>query len=184
MPRHQHHRPEIARVRHSRRGEGLLEEEEAAELKARLDDARGETAADRKRIETLEEEINTIEGLKTLTSTARDAVGTITAEFELWRDIDVAAQDVRDRVDRARNDLPEDIEEPIVRKQDPDAQAIMWIALTADERWSMVDLTEYADKNIKERLQNVRGVGQIQVITDSGMLKLFYYIKSIEQKII
>jgi hydrophobe/amphiphile efflux-1 (HAE1) family protein len=114
-------------------------------------------------IEVLEEEINTIEGLKTLTSTARDAVGTITAEFELWRDIDVAAQDVRDRVDRARNDLPDDIEEPIVRKQDPDAQAIMWIALTADERWSMVELSEYADKNIKERLQNVRGVGQILV---------------------
>ncbi len=114
-------------------------------------------------IEPLEEEINTIEGLKTLTSTAREEVGTITAEFELWRDIDVAAQDVRDRVDRARRDLPDDIEEPIVRKQDPDAQAIMWIALTADDRWDMVRLTEYADRFIKERLQNVRGVGQILI---------------------
>jgi hydrophobe/amphiphile efflux-1 (HAE1) family protein len=113
--------------------------------------------------EPLEEEINTIEGLKTLTSTAREQVGTITAEFELWRDIDVAAQDVRDRVERARRDLPDDIEQPIVRKLDPDAQAILWIALTGDDRWDTVRLTEYADKQIKERLQNVRGVGQVQI---------------------
>lgn len=114
-------------------------------------------------VEPLEQEINTIEGLKTLTSTAREQVGTITAEFELWRDIDVAAQDVRDRVDRARRELPDDIEEPIVQKLDPDAQAIMWLALTGDDRWDAVQLTEYADKRIKERLQNVRGVGQVLV---------------------
>ncbi|MGB2985956.1 MAG: efflux RND transporter permease subunit [Phycisphaerae bacterium] len=114
-------------------------------------------------IEPLEEEINTIEGLKELRSEAREEVATITAEFELWRDIDVAAQDVRDRVDRARRKLPDDIEEPIVRKLDPEAQAIMWIALTGDERWDEVRLTEYADKSIKERLENIRGVGRIQI---------------------
>jgi len=114
-------------------------------------------------IEPLEEEINTIEGLKELTSEAREEVATITAEFELWRDIDVAAQDVRDRIDRARRDLPSDIEEPIVRKLDPEAQAIMWIALTGDDRWDEVRLSEYADKSIKERLENIRGVGQIQL---------------------
>jgi hydrophobe/amphiphile efflux-1 (HAE1) family protein len=113
--------------------------------------------------EPLEEEINTIEGLKTLTSTAREQVGTITAEFELWRDIDVAAQDVRDRVERARRELPDDIEQPIVQKLDPDAQAILWIALTGDDRWDTVRLSEYADKQIKERLQNVRGVGRVQI---------------------
>ncbi len=114
-------------------------------------------------IEPLEEQINTIEGLKQLTSEAREEVATIVAEFELWRDIDVAAQDVRDRVDRARRELPRDIEEPIVRKLDPDAQAIMWIALNGDDRWDEVRLTEYADKSIKERLQNIRGVGQIML---------------------
>ncbi|MFH1747850.1 MAG: efflux RND transporter permease subunit [Planctomycetota bacterium] len=114
-------------------------------------------------IEPLEEQINTIEGLKQLTSEAREEVATIIAEFELWRDIDVAAQDVRDRVDRARRELPDDIEEPIVRKLDPDAQAIMWIALNGDDRWDEVRLTEYADKSIKERLQTVRGVGQIML---------------------
>jgi hydrophobe/amphiphile efflux-1 (HAE1) family protein len=114
-------------------------------------------------IEPLEEEINTIEGLKELTSEAREEVAVITAEFELWRDIDVATQDVRDRVDRARRDLPDDIEEPIVRKLDPDARAIMWIALMGDERWDAVRLTEYADQSIKERLENIRGVGEIQI---------------------
>ena len=114
-------------------------------------------------VEPLEEEINTIEGLKELTSTARAQVAVVTAEFELWRDIDIAAQDVRDRVDRARRDLPEGIESPIVSKLDPDAQAIMWIALTGDERWDQVRITEYADKVLKERLENIRGVGRIQI---------------------
>ncbi|MDX1631341.1 MAG: efflux RND transporter permease subunit [Thermoanaerobaculia bacterium] len=114
-------------------------------------------------LEPLEEEINTIEGLKELTSTAREQVGTVTAEFKLWRDIDIATQDVRDRVERARRDLPQDIEAPIVSKLDPDAQAIMWLALTGDERWDQVRMTEYADKILKERLENIRGVGRIQV---------------------
>jgi hydrophobe/amphiphile efflux-1 (HAE1) family protein len=112
-------------------------------------------------IEPLEEEINTIEGLKELRSTARYQVATITAEFELWRDIDVATQDVRDRVDRTARELPDDIEEPIVRKLDPDAQAIIWIALTGDDRWDEVRLTTYADETLKERLENLRGVGRV-----------------------
>ena len=114
-------------------------------------------------VEPLEEEINTIEGLKELTSTAREQVATVTAEFELWRDIDIAAQDVRDRVERARRELPDDVEAPIVSKLDPDAQAIMWLALQGDERWDTVRLTEYADNVLKERLANIRGVGRIQV---------------------
>lgn len=114
-------------------------------------------------IEPLEEEINTIEGLKELRSTAREQVATITAEFELWRDIDVAAQDVRDRVNRARRALPDDVEEPIVRKLDPDAQAIMWLSLLGDERWDTVRLSEYAENEIRERLAGVRGVGQVQI---------------------
>ena len=114
-------------------------------------------------IEPLEEEINTIEGLKELRSTARYQVATITARFELWRDIDVAAQDVRDRVDRTARELPEDVEEPIVRKLDPDAQAVMWIALTGDEKWDAVRLTRYADETLKERIENIRGVGRVQI---------------------
>ncbi|MDZ7684352.1 MAG: efflux RND transporter permease subunit [Gammaproteobacteria bacterium] len=114
-------------------------------------------------IEPLEEEINTIEGLKELTSTAREEVASITAEFELWRDIDVAAQDVRDRVSRARTTLPDNVEEPIVRKLDPDARPIMWISLRGDERWDTVRISDYADQRIRERLASVRGVGRVQI---------------------
>jgi hydrophobe/amphiphile efflux-1 (HAE1) family protein len=114
-------------------------------------------------LEPLEEEINTVEGLKKLTATAREQVGTIVAEFELWRDIDIATQDVRDRVNRALRELPDGIESPLVRKLDPDAQAIMWIALTGDQRWDEVRLSLYADEVLKERLESLKGVGQILV---------------------
>lgn len=119
-------------------------------------------------IEPLEAEINTIEGVRQLTSTSREQVGTIIAEFELWRNIDVAAQDVRDAVERARRQLPTDAESPIVRKLDLGAQAIMWVSLTGDERWDAVRLTEYADNVVRQRLETVRGVGQIQI---GGMQK-------------
>ncbi len=78
--------------------------------------------------ERLEEVINTIEGIKTLTSESREQVSSITVQFVLARDIDLAAQDVRDRVARAREDLPEEINEPIVAKQDGDARPFLWIA--------------------------------------------------------
>jgi hydrophobe/amphiphile efflux-1 (HAE1) family protein len=114
-------------------------------------------------VEPLEEELNTIEGIKRIRSTSREEVGTVTVEFELYRDIDIAAQDVRDRVARARPEMADDIEEPIVRKVDPDARAVMWIALTGNERWDPVRITAYAENNIKERLEGLPGVGQIRI---------------------
>ncbi|MEO8429634.1 MAG: efflux RND transporter permease subunit, partial [Verrucomicrobiota bacterium] len=75
--------------------------------------------------ERLEEAINNIEGIKTLTSQSREEVSNITVEFELSRNIDLAAQDVRDRVSRVRGRLPESIKEPIVAKQDADANAVI-----------------------------------------------------------
>ncbi len=114
-------------------------------------------------IDPLEAEINTIEGLKDLTSTAGDGLGQVVAEFELWRNQDLAAQDVRDAVERARRMLPQDAESPIVRKLSLDSQAIMWIALVGDERWDEVRLTEYADNYLKPQLETLRGVGQVMV---------------------
>ncbi len=114
-------------------------------------------------IEPLEEEINTIEGIKEITATAREQVGVVTVEFELYRDVDFAAQDVRDRVTRARPDMADEIEEPIIRKVDPDAQAVMWIALLGDKRWDTVRLTDYADQVLKDQLERLPGVGQIQI---------------------
>lgn len=112
--------------------------------------------------ERLEEQINNIEGIKTLTSQSREQVSTITVEFNLSRDIDIAAQDVRDRVSRVRGDLPEDIQEPIIAKQDSDAQPIIWNALNSD-RYSTLELTTLAERQIKPRLQGVSGVSSVMI---------------------
>ena len=110
--------------------------------------------------EPLEEQINGIEGIRTLTSQSREQVSSITVEFTLERDVDVAAQDVRDRVLRARNRLPDDIEEPIIAKQDADASPVMWLGLYG-ERYTHLELTDFADRVIKERLEILPGVSSI-----------------------
>ncbi len=112
--------------------------------------------------ERLEEAINNIEGIKTLTSESREQVSNITIEFNLSRDIDLAAQDVRDRVSRVRGSLPKDVREPVVAKQDADAQAIIWITLNSD-RYNTVDLTTLAERQIKPRFQTVPGVSSITI---------------------
>src|SRR6266545_5063004 len=110
--------------------------------------------------ERLEEQINNIEGIKTLSSQSREGVSGITIEFDLSRDIDIAAQDVRDRVSRVRGQLPDDIKEPIIAKQDSDAQPIIWNALNSD-RYSPLELTTLAERQIKPRLQSVPGVSSV-----------------------
>src|SRR5436190_10743331 len=110
--------------------------------------------------ERLEEQINNIEGIKTLTSESREGASNITIEFDLSRDIDIAAQDVRDRVSRVRGTLPTDIREPIIAKQDSDAQPIIWNALNSD-RYSPLELTTLAERQIKARLQSVPGVSSV-----------------------
>src|SRR2546426_3154720 len=110
--------------------------------------------------ERLEEVINNIEGIKTLRSESREAVSNITIEFDLSRNIDIAAQDVRDRVSRVRGQLPTDIREPIIAKQDSDAQPIIWNALNSD-RYSPLELTTLAERQIKPRLQSVPGVSSV-----------------------
>ncbi|MBI5772124.1 MAG: efflux RND transporter permease subunit [Verrucomicrobia bacterium] len=110
--------------------------------------------------ERLEEEINNIEGIKSLSSQSREEVSTITIEFDLSRDVDLAAQDVRDRVSRVRGKLPEAIKEPIVAKQDADAQAIIWIGVNSAV-FSPLQLTMLAEKQIKNRLQTIRGVSSV-----------------------
>lgn len=112
--------------------------------------------------ERLEEQINNIEGIKTLRSASREGVSDITIEFDLSRDIDIAAQDVRDRVSRVRGDLPDDILEPIIAKQDADAQPIIWNALNSD-RYSTLELTTIAERQIKPRLQGVPGVSSVMI---------------------
>ncbi|MEZ5278162.1 MAG: efflux RND transporter permease subunit [Opitutaceae bacterium] len=110
--------------------------------------------------ERLEEAINSIEGIKRMTSQSREQVSNVTVEFNLGRDIDVAAQDVRDRVSRIRGRLPEDILEPVVAKQDSNAYAILWIALYSDQL-NTLELSDLAINLIKDRLQTVEGVSSV-----------------------
>jgi multidrug efflux pump len=110
--------------------------------------------------ERLEEELNSIEGIKTMTSESREQVSAVTLEFDLSRHIELAAQDVRDRVARVRGRLPPDIEEPVVAKQEADAQPVIWIAVNS-ERHTMLELSTLAENTLKDRLQTAPGVSSV-----------------------
>ncbi|MFN2375653.1 MAG: efflux RND transporter permease subunit [Candidatus Binatia bacterium] len=112
--------------------------------------------------ELLEEELNGVEGIDYMKSSSSEQISQITIQFDLGRDIDAAAQDVRDRVGRVRSRLPDNTEEPRVDKIDADAQAIMWLALYSDTR-SSLELIDLSDRQIRPRLETLPGVGQIQV---------------------
>ncbi|WP_199246611.1 efflux RND transporter permease subunit [[Phormidium] sp. ETS-05] len=112
--------------------------------------------------EILEAEINGIDGIKTLTSDSREGGSNISIEFQLNRDIDAAAQDVRDRVARAIRRLPEDAEPPIVSKQEGDVSPIIWFSLYSD-RLSTLELTDYVDRYIIDALETVPGVSSITI---------------------
>ncbi|MBM3838742.1 MAG: efflux RND transporter permease subunit [Verrucomicrobia bacterium] len=112
--------------------------------------------------ERLEEAVNNIEGIKTLRSESREGVSNISIEFDLSRDIDIAAQDVRDRVSRVRGQLPLDIREPIIAKQDSDAMPIIWSSLNSD-RYSPRELTTLAEQQIKPRFQGISGVSSVMI---------------------
>ena len=107
----------------------------------------------------LEEELSTIPGLRTLTSSSAEQVSNITLEFYLNRKVEDAAQDVRDKVSRARGRLPEDILEPVVAKQEADASPFFWLALRA-QNYDLLQLSDIGDRIVKTRLQSLPGVGQ------------------------
>ena len=110
----------------------------------------------------LEEMLNGIEGVKHVKSTSREQVSAITVEFELSRDIEAAASDVRDRVARARAELPDDVEEPLVAKRDADASPIMWLALYG-EGYDQVELTTITERQIKDRFEKLPGVASVMI---------------------
>ena len=110
--------------------------------------------------EVLEEQLATLEGVKTIESSSQEQGSVITVEFELSRDPDEATNDVRDRVSRSRGQLPTEAEEPVVAKVDVNAQPIFWIALSSD-RHTTLELSEIADRILKERLQRLAGVGSV-----------------------
>lgn len=110
--------------------------------------------------EILEKELNGVDGVKTLTSESRESVSSITVQFELSRDLESAAQDVRDRVSRVTGQLPDDAEVPIVSKQSGDSSPIVWFALYG-EKFSTLELSDYADKFVVDALETVPGVSSV-----------------------
>ncbi|HSQ61527.1 MAG TPA: efflux RND transporter permease subunit, partial [Acidobacteriota bacterium] len=108
----------------------------------------------------LEEEMATLEGVKTMTSSSQEQGSIITIEFELNRNIEAATNDVRDRVSRVRGLLPREAEDPVVEKVDTNAQPVMWVALSS-ERHSGLELTDVADRVLKERIQRLPGIGGV-----------------------
>ena len=110
--------------------------------------------------DVLEEEMATLEGVKTITSSSQEQGSVITIEFELSRNIEEATNDVRDRVSRVRGTLPREADDPVVSKVDTNAQAVLWIALSSD-RHTGLELSDVADRILKERIQRLPGVGGV-----------------------
>ena len=110
----------------------------------------------------IEEAVNTISGIDTLTSVSSEGVSQVVVGFNLEKNTDVAAQEVRDRVSRILPLLPRTVQQPIVEKRDPDAFPVLTIAVTADK--PVRDISEYADKVLRRQLESADGVGQVLVL--------------------
>ncbi len=110
----------------------------------------------------LEESINGIAGIRTLSSSSSDGNSRITVEFNIDADMEAAANDVRDRVSRAINRLPPDCDPPVVVKTDADADVIISLAVQSDTR-NLLELTDYGINVFKERLQTIPGVSDIRI---------------------
>jgi multidrug efflux pump len=112
--------------------------------------------------EPLEQNINGIPGIRSLSSVSSQGSSRITVEFELSVDLETAANDVRDKVSRAQRLLPRDCDPPTVSKADADATPIMQIAIQSDKR-SLLELSEIADLTVKERLQTISNVSAVSI---------------------
>jgi multidrug efflux pump len=110
----------------------------------------------------LEESVNGIAGIRSLTSISSDGRSNITVEFELGVDMEAASNDVRDRVSRAIRSIPPDTDPPIVTKSDADANPIYAITLQSNSR-DLMELSDFASNVFKERLQTIPGVSEIRI---------------------
>lgn len=112
--------------------------------------------------EPLEESINGIAGIRTLSSSSRDGRSSITVEFTLETDLEAAANDVRDRVSRSLGNLPRDIDPPIVSKADADSEPIYFVNIKSKTR-PILSLNDIVQRSIREKLQTVPGVSSVQM---------------------
>lgn len=112
--------------------------------------------------EPLEQNINGIPGIRSLSSVSMQGQSRITVEFELSVDLETAANDVRDKVSRAQRYLPRDVDPPVVTKADADASPILMVTVQSDRR-SLLELSEIADLTVKEQLQTIQDVSGVQI---------------------
>jgi multidrug efflux pump len=115
--------------------------------------------------EPLEEEINSVSGINTMSSTSADGRSTIRVEFDLGVNMDNAANDIRDKVSQAIRSLPPDADPPVVQKSDADAQTIFALTVQSSKR-SLLDLSDIGLNMFKERLQTISGVSEINIWGD------------------
>jgi HAE1 family hydrophobic/amphiphilic exporter-1 len=111
--------------------------------------------------DVLEEQLNTISGVRKISSTSSQGFSIIVVEFNLDLDLDSAAQDVRDKVARARIHLPRDVEPPVVDKVNPVDQPILWIPIQTDR--TVVETSEFARLHLKPELETIPGVGSVVI---------------------
>lgn len=112
----------------------------------------------------MEEALNTVGGIKTLTSRSYQGISVVIAQFEMNTNMDNALQDVRAKIDRVRRELPDNADDPIVTQNDPNSQPILSLVVSGSESRSLRELTDIAENTIKPRLQTARGVGEISIL--------------------
>jgi multidrug efflux pump len=112
--------------------------------------------------EPLEDAINGVPGIRTLTSVSREGRSSITVEFELGVNIEAAANDVRDKVSGALNRLPQDVDPPVVEKADADSSPIIFMTVRSDKR-NLLEISRIAEVLFKERIQTIPGVSAVQI---------------------
>jgi hydrophobic/amphiphilic exporter-1 (mainly G- bacteria), HAE1 family len=112
--------------------------------------------------DTIEAAVNTISGIDQLISASSEGISVVTVRFELEKDVDVAAQEVRDRVNAVLGDLPRDAEPPVIEKLDPDAAPVLTVALSGDA--PIREITELADKVLRRQVESILGVGQLRIV--------------------
>src|SRR5262245_56687597 len=110
----------------------------------------------------VEEAVNTISGIDQLISVSSEGTSVVTIGFELEKNADVAAQEVRDRVNAILGDLPQDADPPVVQKIDPSAAPVISVVLSAPA--PVREVTEFADKTLRRQLETIFGVGQVRVV--------------------
>lgn len=124
--------------------------------------------------EPLEKAVNGVEGVRTITSSSAQGSSNITVEFELGVDLEKAANDVREKVSQASGILPRDIDSPpSVAKQDSDSDPIMFLQLQSNKR-TLLELTDYAENVVQERLQTITGVSSVNVFGQRFAMRIWF----------